>query len=92
MAEAKNIRIKIHGKVQGVLFRASAKRKAQELELSGFARNEPDGTVLIEVEGEEDKLKQFVVWCWQGPEVAKVEKVDYFVSHDLRKYDKFEIY
>lgn len=69
------INIRITGTVQGVFFRESAKNMAEELGLSGFARNEPDGTVYMEVEGEEDRLEKFVSWCKDGPEHAKVDEV-----------------
>ncbi len=68
--------IKVFGRVQGVFFRDSARMKAEELGLAGFARNEPDGSVYIEAEGEEDALKEFLAWCGKGPEFAKVTKVE----------------
>jgi len=68
--------IRVHGLVQGVFFRASAREEAIRLGLAGFARNEPDGSVLIEVEGEEDALDAFVAWCRRGPPRARVERVD----------------
>ena len=65
--------IRISGKVQGVFFRASAKDKADELNLSGFVRNEPDGSVYIEAEGEQEKLDQFIAWCRKGPRMSRVD-------------------
>ncbi len=67
--------IHVYGKVQGVFFRASAQDKAETLGVFGWVKNEPDGSVLIEAEGPEDKLEEFVAWCKQGPNHAKVEKV-----------------
>src|SRR5882724_10781925 len=67
--------IRISGKVQGVSFREYAKGKAYELRLNGFIRNEPDGSVYAEVEGEEEDLKKFIEWCHEGPESAKVDEV-----------------
>ena len=58
-----------------MFFRDSARRQANELGVTGFARNEPDGTVYIEAEGDEKTLEKFLVWCRQGPAQAKVEKV-----------------
>jgi acylphosphatase len=49
----KHFNIRISGRVQGVFFRASTKAKAEELGISGFVQNEPDGSVYIEAEGEE---------------------------------------
>lgn len=71
----KAIHITVTGKVQGVFFRASAKETAESLNLTGFAQNQPDGTVYIEAEGDEDSLTKFVVWCKQGPARAAVTGV-----------------
>ena len=68
--------IKVYGKVQGVFFRDSTRKKAGELALTGFVRNEPDGSVYIEVEGEDIELEKFVSWCNAGPSNAKVEHVE----------------
>ncbi len=83
--------MKIHGRVQGVFFRAETKRKADELGLAGFARNEPDGTVCVEAEGDEKNLKKFLDWCRTGPDLAEVEKVDAEFSVKFNNYRKFEI-
>lgn len=71
----KHLNIRIFGFVQGVFFRYSAKEKAEELKITGFSRNDPDGTVYIEVEGEEASLEEFLKWCHQGPPPAKIERV-----------------
>ena len=44
--------------------------------LQGRAENQTDGSVLIDVEGEEEKLNRLVEWCQKGPSGAKVEKVE----------------
>ena len=72
----KHVNIVVKGEVQGVFFRASAKEKALELGLKGFVRNERDGSVYVEAEGDEDRLNQFVAWCKQGPSRARVEKTE----------------
>ena len=71
----KHYNIKIYGRVQGVFFRKSAKELAERLKLSGFASNQPDHTIYIEIEGEEDGLNEFLKWCNDGPELARVEKL-----------------
>ena len=68
-------KITVTGKVQGVWFRDTARREATRLGLAGFARNEPDGSVYIEVEGPEQALQQFLAWCHEGPQEARVESV-----------------
>jgi acylphosphatase len=62
----KRVGLKIYGKVQGVFFRDSSQRKAKELDLSGWIKNEPDGTVRITAEGEEKDLKELIEWCRAG--------------------------
>ncbi len=69
----KHVNIRVSGKVQGVFFRASTKEQADQLGVKGFARNEPNGDVYIEAEGEEDKLNLFLEWCARGPSKARVE-------------------
>ncbi len=87
----KHLNIKIYGRVQMVLFRDSAKRKAKKLGLRGFVKNEPDGAVYIEAEGDEKNLNEFFEWCKKGPVLAKVEKVDCDYSDKLENFDDFEI-
>lgn len=72
----RHFNITISGKVQGVFFRASTKAKAEALNLTGFVRNERDGSVYTEAEGEEESLRQFVDWCRKGPPRANVEKCE----------------
>ncbi|MCB0308894.1 MAG: acylphosphatase [Bdellovibrionales bacterium] len=71
----KRIHAIIHGKVQGVFFRATARDKARALELKGFVRNLPDGSVEIEAQGETALIEVFLRWCHNGPPQARVEKV-----------------
>jgi len=71
----KAVTIQVLGKVQGVWFRASTKAKAQELHISGSVRNRKDGSVLIEAEGREENIVQFIEWCNIGPDMATVTNV-----------------
>ncbi|MBW2592033.1 MAG: acylphosphatase [Deltaproteobacteria bacterium] len=68
--------LNIYGRVQGVAFRYSTLDKAKELGIKGFVKNEPDGTVYAEAEGDDTSLKTFVRWCCRGPASACVDKVD----------------
>lgn len=61
--------------VQGVNFRFYAKAKVDELGIKGFVRNEPDDSVYIEAEGEEEALDKFIQWCKTGPPAAKVDNI-----------------
>ncbi|MEQ9440789.1 MAG: acylphosphatase [Cyclobacteriaceae bacterium] len=67
--------IHVTGVVQGVFFRASTQEKAQALGLRGWVRNEPDGSVLINAEGELEALQNLVAWCQQGPPKAEVTNI-----------------
>lgn len=67
--------IHITGKVQGVFFRASAQSQAEKLELNGYVRNEIDGSVSIEVEGNKANVNEFVKWCKSGPKYAEVADI-----------------
>lgn len=71
----KHVKMRISGKVQGVFFRASAKAEAERLGLTGFIRNEGDGSVYVEIEGSEAAVERFMVWCKRGPQLAEVESV-----------------
>jgi acylphosphatase len=86
----KHLTITISGKVQGVFFRASAMEQAGALGIKGFVRNEPDGSVYIEAEGEEIILEQFIEWCWQGPPRARIDKLD-VVEGVTRNFEGFEV-
>jgi len=73
----KRFAITVTGQVQGVSYRKGAREQAIRLGLAGFARNEPDGTVYVEVEGPEPQLQEFLAWCQTGSPSAIVESVTY---------------
>lgn len=83
--------IRVYGRVQGVFFRHSAREKARELNVTGFARNELGGAVYIEAEGDDVALEQFIMWCRSGPELADVEKVEVSYSDELKHFNDFSI-
>ena len=85
----KHYEIKIRGQVQGVGFRYSAKELADKLGVSGSAQNLSDGTLLIRAESEPDRLEQFLSWCRQGPEKARVDNISYNEA-EIKNYDRFE--
>jgi len=72
----KRIHAKVTGIVQGVYFRASTRDAARALGLRGWVKNMPDGSVELEAEGPEEKISQLVIWLNQGPQYARVEKVE----------------
>lgn len=68
-------RVQVFGKVQGVFYRASSKNRADDLGLVGWVKNELDGSVWIEVQGEDEHVKKFIQWCRHGSEFADVDEV-----------------
>jgi len=86
----KHVKIKITGLVQGVFFRASTKEKADSLGLTGLVRNEPDGSVYAEAEGEDNDLTIFIEWCRRGPAHARVEKCE-VQQGEIRDFKRFTI-
>lgn len=85
----KRVNITVIGKVQKVGFRFSAVEKAIEFGLKGVIKNYEQDRVQIEVQGEIEKLKEFLKWCHRGPEGAKVQKVEYESTEELTNYPDF---
>jgi acylphosphatase len=69
-------RVVVHGDVQGVFFRDTTRRRATEAGVSGWARNNPDGTVEAWLEGEPDDVEVVVDFLGRGPSGASVERVE----------------
>lgn len=83
--------IRITGKVQGVGFRETTKYVADQSGVKGFVRNEADGSVYIEAEGEQWELDAFVDWCNEGPDRAKVEACEVTELAELKGFKDFVI-
>ncbi|NYG22219.1 acylphosphatase [Agromyces hippuratus] len=66
----------VHGSVQGVGFRYSAALEARRLGVAGWARNRPEGTVELEIEGAEASVDAMLDWLTTGPQGAVVERTD----------------
>eukprot|EP00746_Dinoflagellata_sp_MGD_P053868 gnl/MRDRNA2_/MRDRNA2_23633_c0_seq1.p2 gnl/MRDRNA2_/MRDRNA2_23633_c0~~gnl/MRDRNA2_/MRDRNA2_23633_c0_seq1.p2 ORF type:complete len:111 (+),score=5.83 gnl/MRDRNA2_/MRDRNA2_23633_c0_seq1:50-382(+) len=76
----------VTGKVQGVYYRESTKRRGDSLGISGAAWNLSDGRVEIVAEGDKDKLETLIEWCWTGPEGAgRVLKVQRRLGSTTRR-------
>ena len=86
----KRYRIIVHGRVQGVFYRASTLEQAKKLKLTGTVANQSDGTVLIEAEGEIGLLDELIKWCRKGPILAKVSKLD-IEEIPVKNSDDFKI-
>jgi acylphosphatase len=87
----KQIVLKISGKVQGVFFRDTSSIKAREFNLSGWVKNNIDGTVSMLAEGEDTDLRSFIEWCKYGSDDANVENVDVKWGEHTGKFSDFKI-
>ncbi|MEK9629044.1 MAG: acylphosphatase [Nitrospinota bacterium] len=88
MTEATHIIV--HGRVQGVWFRAGTKERADELGVFGWVRNRPEGTVEIQAEAEKAILENFIEWCRKGTPAANVTSLD-IEPASLQNFTSFEI-
>jgi acylphosphatase len=69
-------RVVVHGYVQGVFFRDSVRRLAQQRGVAGWVANRPDGTVEAALEGKPDDVERVVAFCRKGPRGAQVDSVE----------------
>ncbi len=65
----------VKGKVQGVFYRATAKKIADENNIVGWVQNMEDGNVEILATAPDEALQTFIEWCYQGPRMAKVTEI-----------------
>lgn len=72
----KRLECVVYGRVQGVSYRAFIRETARRLGLVGFVKNLPDETVEAVVEGEEEKLQEFLEILSRGHLYSRVERVD----------------
>ena len=72
----RTVRVRISGRVLGVFFRATCARLADELGLSGWVRNRPDGDLEAVFQGLDQAVEDMLAWCRDGPPHAQVDAVD----------------
>ena len=75
-AGAARAHVVVRGLVQGVWFRESCRREADERGVAGWVRNRMDGAVEAVFEGPPAGVAQMVAWCRRGPPRAEVSGVD----------------
>lgn len=68
--------LRIHGRVQGVYYRAWTVQTATALGLKGWVRNRADGTVEVYLSGDEKTVLEMINACYKGPPAAKVTNID----------------
>jgi acylphosphatase len=86
----KHLNIQLKGRVQGVWLRSSSKDKADGLGLYGYATNLPDGSVFIELEGEDAALGEFVNWLRSSPGISEIAEIS-TNEGSLKNYRDFQI-
>jgi acylphosphatase len=82
----------VHGRVQGVSFRYYATAHANELGLTGWVRNLPDGTVEVMAEGSRERLDQLLQFLQTGPTGARVSTVETSWQTASGHYNDFSIH
>ena len=73
---------RVIGRVQGVFYRASTQVQAENLNLTGYARNLSDGSVEVLACGDAQAVETLCDWLWQGPLHAKVDNVECVISQE----------
>ena len=91
MPELAHVKAIVHGRVQGVYYRAFASRAAKSLSLKGYVRNVSNGNVEVEAEGEKGLLEELLRRLQAGPDGAAVEKIDLSWSECAGKYSAFDV-
>jgi len=81
----------VSGRVQGVFFRATTRRKAKKLNVKGWVKNLSDGRVEAVFEGDKDNVEKIVKWCHKGSIPAKVNKVETKGEKYTGKFDDFKV-
>ncbi len=69
-------RVVVHGSVQGVGFRYSARLEAERRGATGWIRNRPDGSVEAEIQGDDAAVQAMLDWLATGPRGARVERIE----------------
>ncbi len=87
----KKVTLKIYGLVQGIGYRYLGQREAKKLGLAGYIRNLANGSVEIIAEGEEEKLKDFIEWCYNGVGTAQVKEIEQDWSDKISNLEDFVI-
>lgn len=87
----RRVSLYITGRVQGVFYRRSAQKKANELGVTGWVKNLEDGNVEAVAEGRNEAVDEFISWSKQGPLMADVKEVTVRDSEYKREWDDFKV-
>ncbi len=81
----------VYGQVQGVGYRYYCYRSALRLNLTGWVRNNPDGSVSVRVEGERGAIEEYIKELTTGPPPASVKDFKLRWGEFTGEYDSFDI-
>lgn len=87
----KAYKIIINGDVQGVFYRHFAKKEAKKLKISGWIKNNQDGSVEAYIQGDDGQIEQFIDWAHRGSPMATVRNVKVTTLEEEIKFSSFEI-
>lgn len=85
----KRYRLRFYGSVQGVGFRFTASHAANMYRLTGYVRNEYDGSVTCEVQGRQEDIEQFIAAIYRGRfiEIDRIDKTELELDNDERGFE-----
>jgi acylphosphatase len=89
MAEKARASVTVRGVVQGVGYRFFAVAEARQRDLTGWARNRPDGSVEVVVEGESGLVEEFIAQLRLGPPASRVTNVQVQHGRYTGEFDLF---
>ncbi|MDP2750906.1 MAG: acylphosphatase [Nanoarchaeota archaeon] len=87
----KRIHLFVSGRVQGVFYRTHIKKLAERMDVKGFVRNLSDGRVEIVGEAEDSIIDKFIVYCQDGPILARIDEVDIRTENPTNKFENFKV-
>ncbi len=87
----KRAHVYVSGRVQGVFFRATTRKEAQKRGVTGWVKNLRDGRVEAVFEGEEEKIKEMIKFCYEGSRAANVKDVEVNWKEYQNEFSEFKI-
>ena len=91
MTQVTRIQVVVQGRVQGVGYRQFVRQLAERLQLTGWVRNLPDGSVEVLLEGEVEQMNEVISLLQRGPTAAKVTHLESRRESGGREYTAFVI-
>ena len=93
MKEIRKVRahIFVSGRVQGVFFRDSTRRIAEELDIFGWVKNSNNSRVEAVLEGEKEIIEKLIEWAKKGPVLARVNGIEIEWQDYKGEFKNFEI-